>query len=83
MKLGIPRERRKGERRVAATPETVKQLAALGVEILLEEDAGAAAGYPDLAYSQAGAHILFPGSIPPSLTSSPTSGPSTPTPPGP
>ncbi|MFD0044404.1 Re/Si-specific NAD(P)(+) transhydrogenase subunit alpha [Pseudarthrobacter scleromae] len=58
MKLGIPRERREGERRVAATPETVKQLAALGVEILLEEDAGAAAGYPDLAYSQAGAHIV-------------------------
>ena len=58
MKLGIPRERREGERRVAATPETVKQLAALGVEILLEEDAGAAAGYPDLDYSQAGAHIV-------------------------
>lgn len=58
MKLGIPRERREGERRVAATPETVKQLAALGVELLLEEDAGAAAGYPDLAYSQAGAHLI-------------------------
>lgn len=58
MKLGIPRERREGERRVAATPETVKQLAALGVEILLEEDAGARSGYPDLAYSQAGARIV-------------------------
>ncbi|MFP5366069.1 MAG: Re/Si-specific NAD(P)(+) transhydrogenase subunit alpha [Actinomycetes bacterium] len=58
MKLGIPRERREGERRVAATPETVKQLAALGVEILLEEDAGAAAGYPDIAYSQAGARLV-------------------------
>ena len=58
MKIGIPRERREGERRVAATPETVKQLAALGVEVLLEEDAGAAAGYPDLAYTQAGVHLV-------------------------
>jgi len=58
VKLGIPRERREGERRVAATPETVKQLAALGVEILLEADAGAAAGHPDADYRQAGAHIV-------------------------
>ena len=58
MKLGIPRERREGERRVAATPETVKQLAALGAEVLCEAGAGAAAGHPDAAYGQAGAHIV-------------------------
>ena len=58
MKLGIPRERREGERRVAATPETVKQLAALGVDLLIEADAGAAAGHPDAAYVQAGAKIV-------------------------
>ncbi|TLM73801.1 Re/Si-specific NAD(P)(+) transhydrogenase subunit alpha [Pseudarthrobacter sp. NamB4] len=58
MKLGIPRERREGERRVAATPETVKQLAALGLEVLLEAGAGAATGHPDSAYRQAGAHIV-------------------------
>ncbi|TLM84228.1 Re/Si-specific NAD(P)(+) transhydrogenase subunit alpha [Pseudarthrobacter sp. NamE5] len=58
MELGIPRERREGERRVAATPETVKQLVALGVEVLLEAGAGAAAGHPDSVYRQAGANIV-------------------------
>jgi NAD(P) transhydrogenase subunit alpha len=58
VKLGIPRERREGERRVAATPESAKQLAALGVEVLVEAGAGVAAGYPDTAYSQAGATIV-------------------------
>ncbi len=47
MKLGIPRERHEGERRVAATPETVKQLAGLGLEVLIEAGAGAAAGHSD------------------------------------
>jgi NAD(P) transhydrogenase subunit alpha len=58
VKLGIPRERREGERRVAATPESAKQLAALGVEVLLEAGAGEAAGHPDTAYTQAGAQIV-------------------------
>ena len=58
MKLGIPRERREGERRVAATPESVKQLVALGVDVLLEAGAGDAAGHPDTAYNQAGAQIV-------------------------
>lgn len=58
MKLGIPRERREGERRVAATPESVKQLVALGVDVLLEAGAGAAAGHPDTAYLQAGAQVV-------------------------
>ncbi|CCQ48429.1 alanine dehydrogenase/PNT, N-terminal domain protein [Pseudarthrobacter siccitolerans] len=58
MKLGIPRERREGERRVAATPESAKQLVALGVELLIEAGAGTAAGHPDTAYLQAGAQIV-------------------------
>lgn len=58
MKLGILRERREGEKRVAATPETVRQLAALGVEILLEAGAGAAAGHPDREYGDAGAKVV-------------------------
>ncbi|MDQ0925818.1 NAD(P) transhydrogenase subunit alpha [Pseudarthrobacter sp. W1I19] len=58
MKLGIPRERREGERRVAATPESVKQLVALGVDVLLEAGAGDAAGHPDTAYNQAGAQVV-------------------------
>jgi NAD(P) transhydrogenase subunit alpha len=58
VKLGIPRERRDGERRVAATPETVKQLTVLGAEVLLEEGAGSAAGHPDHDYRQAGAQVV-------------------------
>ncbi|SEQ53226.1 Re/Si-specific NAD(P)(+) transhydrogenase subunit alpha [Arthrobacter sp. OV608] len=58
MKLGIPRERREGERRVAATPESVKQLVALGVDVLVEAGAGDAAGHADTAYNQAGAQVV-------------------------
>ncbi|TSE17539.1 Re/Si-specific NAD(P)(+) transhydrogenase subunit alpha [Arthrobacter sp. KBS0703] len=58
MRLGIPRERREGERRVAATPETVKQLAGLGLEVLVESRAGSAAGHGDEDYRQAGARIV-------------------------
>lgn len=57
MKLGIARERRDGERRVAATPETVKQLTALGLEVLVESGAGLESGHPDEAYKDAGADI--------------------------
>ncbi|MGO4189526.1 Re/Si-specific NAD(P)(+) transhydrogenase subunit alpha [Pseudarthrobacter sp. TAF60_1] len=58
MKLGIPRERHEGERRVAATPETVRQLTGLGLDVLIEADAGAAAGHSDHEYTQAGARII-------------------------
>jgi NAD(P) transhydrogenase subunit alpha len=58
VKLGIARERREGERRVAATPETVKQLAGLGLDVLLEAGAGTAAGFSDHDYRQAGATIV-------------------------
>lgn len=42
---------------MAATPETVKKLKALGAEVTIEAGAGAAASYPDQAYSDAGATI--------------------------
>ena len=58
MKLGIPRERHEGERRVAATPETVTQLAGLGLDVLIEAGAGAAAGHSDHEYDLAGARIV-------------------------
>ncbi|WP_308159910.1 Re/Si-specific NAD(P)(+) transhydrogenase subunit alpha [Arthrobacter sp. ISL-5] len=58
MKLGIPRERREGERRVAATPETVKQLTGLGLDVLVESRAGSSAGHGDEDYRQAGARIV-------------------------
>ena len=40
MKLAIPKERRAGEARVAATPDTVKKLIALGLEVVVEAGAG-------------------------------------------
>ncbi|MFJ6027026.1 Re/Si-specific NAD(P)(+) transhydrogenase subunit alpha [Pseudarthrobacter sp. NPDC092424] len=57
MKLGVPRDRTDGERRVAATPETVKQLAGLGLDVIVEAGAGEFAGHPDREYRQAGAEI--------------------------
>ncbi len=57
MKIAIPRERRANESRVAASPETVKKLTALGCEVAVEKGAGAGASYSDEAYKQAGASI--------------------------
>ncbi len=58
MRIGVPRERRAGETRVAATPETVKKLVALGHEVLVESEAGVSASQPDSAYEAAGARIV-------------------------
>jgi len=57
MQIGIPRERLAGETRVAATPETVKKLAANGHAVRVESGAGVAAHYPDEAYVEAGATL--------------------------
>lgn len=57
MRVGIGRERRDGEKRVAATPETVTQLTGLGVDVTVETGAGVASGYSDDAYQKAGAHL--------------------------
>jgi NAD(P) transhydrogenase subunit alpha len=57
MKIGIPREIHVGERRVAATPETVEQLAKLGYTVTIERGAGINAAFTDDAYRQAGAEI--------------------------
>jgi H+-translocating NAD(P) transhydrogenase subunit alpha len=58
MKIAILKERRPHETRVAATPETVKKLKALGAEITIEAGAGTAAAYTDQAYLDAGANIV-------------------------
>ncbi len=58
MKIAIVKERRPHETRVAATPETVKKLKALGAEITIEAGAGMVAAYTDQAYSEAGATIV-------------------------
>ncbi|GAB4150590.1 MAG: Re/Si-specific NAD(P)(+) transhydrogenase subunit alpha [Sphingomonadales bacterium] len=57
MKIAVLKERRAGERRVAATPDTVKKLIGLGAEIRVESGAGAGANIPDAAYEEAGAAI--------------------------
>ena len=57
MKIGIPKERRNGETRVGATPETVKKLHALGLEIVLESSAGEGSHFYDNSYREAGAEI--------------------------
>lgn len=58
MKVGIARERRAGERRVAATAETVAQLVALGLQVEIESGAGTESGISDTAYADAGAHVV-------------------------
>lgn len=60
-RIVVPVETRAGERRVAATPETVGKLTALGLEVGVESGAGAAAGYPDDAYESAGGALLEAG----------------------
>ena len=57
MKVGIPREVHAGERRVAATPDTVKRLRKLGFEVIVESGAGLAASFTDGAFGEAGALI--------------------------
>ena len=56
MKIGIPAETRPGETRVAATPETVKKLAAKH-QVVVQSGAGLMASVPDDAYAAAGATI--------------------------
>ena len=59
MKIASLKERRPHETRVAATPETVKKLKALGVEdVVIEAGAGEVAASPDQAYADAGATIV-------------------------
>ncbi len=58
MRIGVPREIRQGERRVAATPDTVKRLIKLGFEVAVEAGAGEAAALSDSLYTQAGAQIV-------------------------
>lgn len=59
MKIAVLKERRAGEARVAATPETVKKLLGLGATaVAVESGAGAASGITDEAFAAAGAGIV-------------------------
>src|SRR5690606_5792848 len=57
MKIGIAKERRQNERRVAASPDTVKKLVGLGAEVTIETGAGYGASFTDEAFTTAGAQI--------------------------
>jgi NAD(P) transhydrogenase subunit alpha len=58
MRLTVLKERRAGETRVAATPETVKKLIGLGVTtVAVEAGAGVTSGFTDAAYREAGAEV--------------------------
>ncbi|GGL04425.1 NAD(P) transhydrogenase subunit alpha [Sphaerisporangium melleum] len=56
-RLGVVAESAPGETRVAATPATVRQLASLGYQVIVESGAGLRAGCTDEAYEQAGARV--------------------------
>jgi NAD(P) transhydrogenase subunit alpha len=57
LKIAIVGEQAAGERRVAATPETVKKFAALGATLAVEKGAGTAASISDADYEAAGATV--------------------------
>ena len=57
MKIAVLKEHVDGERRVSATPETVKKFVALGASVAVESGAGAAASFADQAYADAGASL--------------------------
>ena len=58
MKIAVAAETDAAERRVAATPDTVKKLISLGAEVAVEPAAGKASGILDADYSAAGAKVI-------------------------
>ena len=58
MKIGVPKEIKEQEHRVALLPSVVYQLTRLGHEVFVERGAGAGSGFPDEEYGQAGGKIL-------------------------
>lgn len=58
MNIGIPKSTADGELRVAVVPETAQRMKKLGLGVVVESGAGAAAGFSDDAYSQAGATVV-------------------------
>lgn len=57
-KIFVPNEAAAGEKRVAATPETVKKMVAAGLEVKVERGAGLAAHFTDEAFAAAGAVLV-------------------------
>ncbi|SOZ38762.1 Re/Si-specific NAD(P)(+) transhydrogenase subunit alpha [Cupriavidus neocaledonicus] len=63
MTIGVPREVHPGERRVAATPDSVKELLKLGYQVVVETGAGLEASFSDDDYRAAGAAIVDAASL--------------------
>jgi proton-translocating NAD(P)+ transhydrogenase subunit alpha len=57
MKVAVVKERRAFERRVAASPDTVKRMVGMGLEVVVESGAGEGARFGDAAFAEAGASI--------------------------
>ena len=57
MLIGVPKEIFPGERRVALTPAAVPGLKKIGFDVLVQNGAGMAAGYPDSAFEEKGARL--------------------------
>lgn len=57
MKIAVAKETLKGERRVALTPDVAKKLVKEGFDVVIESDAGVAAGFPDEMYMDEGVKI--------------------------
>jgi NAD(P) transhydrogenase subunit alpha len=57
MRVAVVKESAPGERRVALVPETVQKLRQGGLEVLVEQGAGAGAWFPDDSYAAAGATV--------------------------
>jgi len=58
MKIGIPRESKANETRVAGTPAATKKLIKQGFSVLIERGAGQLAGFPDESYAAEGASLV-------------------------
>ena len=57
MKIGIPKEIVPGETRIAASPDSIRKFSALGIEVLVESEAGSGARMSDEMLAKAGAGI--------------------------
>jgi H+-translocating NAD(P) transhydrogenase subunit alpha len=57
MKVAVVKERRAFEHRVAASPDTVKRMIGMGLQVVVESGAGEGAWYRDAAFAEAGASI--------------------------
>ncbi len=58
MIIGVPKEIKEQEQRVALLPSAANQLARHGHSVVVEKDAGIGSGYPDEEYVKAGAEIV-------------------------